>query len=89
MRYIKFEGGTRYCGTDFESYEAYEEIEDSVLDEIAIDLAQDNAESYEYLETGWDEDFEDEEDRENYYADAYCNWTEITEEEYKEHVECD
>lgn len=34
------------------------------------DLVRDNAEGFEYLATGWGEDFETEEEREDYYADC-------------------
>lgn len=85
MKYIKFYGGNGYCGCDFEQYEAYEDnITEDALAEIAYDLANDNAQSYEYIVTGWDEDFESEEERENYYEDVEYGWEEVTKEEYEE-----
>ena len=56
---------------------------------MAEEFAQLNAESYEYLVTGWDDDNFDDEDEEaealeNYYADCVGKWEEITEEEYNE-----
>lgn len=74
-----------FCGTTFESYEAYEEITEAELDDIAETYRAENAESYEYLETGWDEDWASEEDKENYYSDCYAEWHYITKEEYEEH----
>lgn len=80
MRYIKFTGGTGYCGEDFESVEAFPDSTfDSFIDDIADDKAYDNAASFEHYE----ELFETEEEREAYYADAYCHWEEISEEDYK------
>lgn len=87
MKYIKFSGGNGYCGCEFEDYQVFEDdVPLDILNEIAEELAQDNAESYEYVVTGWDEDFESEEDREYYYENIYCNWEEISEEEYEENV---
>ena len=58
---------------------------------IAEELCRNNAEGYEYLVSGWDDEFFDtEEERdeaiEEYYAD--CDWcvNEITEEEYLENI---
>lgn len=51
---------------------------------ILLELAYQCAESYEYLETGWDDDFENEDDREAYYENAlsYCGWNYCSKEEY-------
>lgn len=86
MRYIKFTGGTGYCGCDFEEVEAFpDSASDIFLDAVAVNKAHDNAVSLEHCATGGiDEDFETEEDREAYYADAYCHWEEISEEDYRE-----
>ena len=85
MKYIKFSGGNGYCGCEFEEYQAFDDnVSEETLGEIAGDLAQNNAESYEYVATGWDEDFESEEDRNSYYEDVYCGWEEVTKEEYEE-----
>ena len=85
MKYIKFYGGNGYCGCDFEQYEAYEDdVTEEALAEIAYDLANDNAQSYEYIATGWDEDFESEEERESYYENIEYGWEEVTKEEYEE-----
>lgn len=87
MRFIKFFGENGYCGCDFEQYEKYEDdMPDDVLDEIAADLVQENAESFEHAATGWGNDFESEEDREFYYENASGGWEEVAEEEYNENV---
>ena len=86
MVYIKFIGGNGYCGCDWEEYQAFEEFNEKEFDEILEELSYENAESYEYVATGWGEDFETEDDREDYYDRALSegNWFEVTEEEYEE-----
>ena len=90
MFYFRFTADTPYCGTELVDYQKFEERPtDAELDEIAEDLAHSNAESFEYLVIGWDDDNFDDEDEEaealeNYYADCCGSWEEITEEEYNE-----
>ena len=90
MFYFKFIADTPYCGTENTDYRKFKERPtDAELDEMAEEFGQLNAESFEYLVTGWDDDyFEDEDEKaeavENYYADCYCFWKEITEEEFEE-----
>ena len=90
MFYFKFTAETPYCGTEATDYRIFKERPtDAELDEMAEEFGCWNAESYEYLVTDWleDEDEFDEEMEEaveNYYADCYSGWEEITEEEYKE-----
>lgn len=85
MRYFLFKGGTPYCGCDFEDVRALpDEVTEQELDALASEMAYENGETYSYCHTGWDEEFEDEEDEESYFGDCYCNWREMTEEEYAE-----
>lgn len=90
MFYFRFTADTPYCGTELIDYQKFEERPtDAELDEIAEDMAQSNAESFEYLVTGWNDDgFDDEEEKEealeDYYAGCTGTWEEITEEEYNE-----
>lgn len=87
MRYIKFTGGNGYCdcGCGFEEYAVFEDgYPDEFIDQYAEELAEDNGEMYESVVVGWGEDFETEEERESYYEDCWCNWEEITKEEYEE-----
>lgn len=94
MFYFKFMAETPYCGTNVEEYHKFDEMPSQAeLDEIAECLCRDNAESYEYLVSGWDdENFEDmteeeqQEEIDNYYADCYCEWEEISKEEYEENT---
>ena len=94
MFYFKFTAETPYCGTDVEEYRKFTtRPTDAELNEIAESMKQDNAESYEYLVSGWDdENFEgmSEEERQeeldNYYADCYGGWVEISKEEYEENT---
>jgi hypothetical protein len=89
MFYFKFTADTPYCGTESIEYRKFEKRPtDADLDEIAEEFKDRNAESYEYLVTGWDGDNFDDEDEEaeaveNYYADCYGSWEEITEEEFE------
>lgn len=84
-RYIKFIVGTPYTGTEDTIYEIYSgDTTDSFLNEILEEYINDNAESYEYLATGWDEEFDDEEEKDNYYADCGGYWEEITKEKFDE-----
>lgn len=94
MYYYRLLAETPYVGTEAEEYivssAPYSEAE---LNEMADDFCRHNAEGYEYLVSGWDdENFEDmtEEEREeeinNYYADCYGTWEEITKEQYEENA---
>lgn len=91
MIYCKITVNTLYCGTEQEEYIKCETIQEA--EAFAEALCKENAESYEYLVSGWDnENFEDltEEEQaealEDYYAD--CEWyvDEISEEEYLENI---
>ena len=90
MVYFRFTADTPYCGTNNTDYRAFKERPTDIeLDEMAEEFAQLNAESYEYLVIGWGEDnfddeYEEAEAFENYYADCTGTWEEITEEEYLE-----
>lgn len=90
MFYFKFIADTPYSGTEEIDYRKFKERPSNAeLDEMAEDFSQLNAESYEYLVTGWDGDeFDDDEEEaealENYYADCIGTWEEITEEEFEE-----
>ena len=92
MFYFRFTADTPYCGTELVDYQKFEERPtDAELDEIAEDIARSNAESFEYLVIGWDDDsFEGEDEEaealENYYADCTGTWEEITEEEFEENA---
>ena len=92
MFYFKFTADTPYCGTENTNYRKFEERPTNAeLDEMAEEFGRINAESYEYLVTGWDdENFENEDEAteavENYYADCYGSWEEITEEEFENEI---
>lgn len=85
--YYKFTAWTPYAGTEDEIYEEFNKPPtDNELKEILNEHIQLTAESYEYLATGWGGDFENEEERNNYYADCDGEWKEVTEEEYMDEV---
>lgn len=87
MKYVKFKGGTSYCGCDFEEYEKYEDnITNEELDDILNEMIMDNAQSYEHCATGWNGSFEDEDEECEYYDSAYGDWTFISEEEFLENA---
>lgn len=94
MKYYKIKTSTMYCGTEETHYIASEEpMSEEELRETTEELTRENAESFEYLVTGWDgentEDMTEDEVQEmlnNYYADCSGEWCEISEEEYKEEM---
>lgn len=92
MFYYKFIAQASFCGTENTFYEKFEhQPEEKKLNEIAEEYCRENAESFEYLVTGWDdENFETEEEREealeSYRENCSCEWEEISEEEYEENT---
>lgn len=94
MRYIKFTADTPYCGTEEIDYQEFHDtITEEELNDLADEIRVNHAASFEYLVTGWNyENFEDlteEEQQElldNYYADCYCGWEEISQKEYEENT---
>ena len=95
MKYIKITGGTGYCGTGFEEY-LKTDMTNKELDEYCREAAASNAESYDYLVYGFHNDAESyaeeneisleeaESMMEDYYAETYADWEEVSEEEWKE-----
>lgn len=97
MRYIKFSGGTGFCGCDFEEYMEFDSITDEQLNEYTDELIYDNANSYADIEIDYDiceDNYDSEEEyraaffeaEEAYYNEAYGTWEEISKEEYEENV---
>ena len=87
MVYYVFIADTPYAGTEQVDFQAFEKpLSEDELNAIVEEMVQLNAENYEYLVTGWDE-FEDEDDQaqalENYYADCFGWYLEITKEQYE------
>lgn len=85
MKYVHFYGSTMYAGTDYEDFNMYDDnVSEFMINEESNEYAYGNADTYSYLATGWDSDFESEEEEENYYSDCldYCGWEYITQEEY-------
>jgi hypothetical protein len=97
MFYYKITADTPFCGTNCEDYVASkEELTPAELDEMAEEFCRNNAESYEYLVTGWDdemlEDMTEEEQTEiieNYYADCDGSWEQISKEEFESEMGVD
>ena len=94
MFYFVIVADTPHAGTRMEDYRAFEERpSNEELDEMADELCELNAESYEYLVTGWHGDYfeEDEEEEkeqalQDYHADCYSGWREISQEEFEENT---
>lgn len=90
--YVRFWFNTPYCGTYGEEYrEVKDDTTGAELDMEAEELAQFNAEGYEYLVTGWDDEmFEDEDEAaeavQDYYADCDGGWQIISKEEYEDNI---
>ena len=87
MIYVHFQGRNGYSGCDYEEYQAFEDdMTSQEIDEISNELAYENAETYEYIDRGWDNEWESEEDREFYYENAmsYCGWEYCSQEEFEE-----
>lgn len=91
MAYFKIIVNTPFCGTETEEYIECETVIEA--QSIAEELCRTNAEDYEYLVSGWDDEyFEDmtEEEQteaiEDYYTD--CDWDveEVSAEEYSENI---
>lgn len=94
MKYFKFTVGTPYCGTEEERYLAFPDgVTEKELEEYAEEMAHDQGESYEYMVFGWGVDpVEDgemsqeeyDEQIDDFYADCYCEYIEVSEEEFNE-----
>lgn len=83
MRYIHFWGDAGICGTDYHYFMEFpDDTSDEAIDDISEDFRYDNAESFEYLALGWGNDFQDENERDDYYDNADGSWEELTKEDY-------
>ena len=88
MKYYKFTATTPYCGTNMvELVETEEPLEQWAIDEMCTDYAREVGETYSYLATGWDEDWDTEEDEENYFADCSCICEELTFEQWLDEMD--
>lgn len=96
MRYIRMYGSTEFCETEFEEF-LHTDLTDAQLDGYLADLVAENADQYSYMVWGWDiysaEEYaevadvtveEAEQMKEDYFADAWGDWEEISEQEYIE-----
>ena len=87
MKYVRFYGGNGYCGCDYEEYVMFDDdCPEDEIENYSSQLAYENAENFEYVVTGWNEDLESEDDRENYYDDilSYCGWDYCSKKEFEE-----
>lgn len=87
MKYYKFIADTPYAGTENTLYLAFkDDVSESFLEECAEEFRFQNAQDYEYLVTGWDEDWESDEEMEQYYDSCSCYYLEISEDDYNVNV---
>lgn len=89
MKYVKFYLSNGYAGCDNEQYEQYDDdVDERVIDYDLTERATENGEQYLWCATGWEEDWESEEDEEFYWQDCLENssWEYISKEEYEENV---
>lgn len=86
-RHIIVTRSNGYCGCDSEEYYVFsEETTDIEIDEYIAEGMYDYALQYEYIATGgWDSDWENEEDEEEYYNSCSFDWHEATEEEKEDY----
>lgn len=89
--YYRFDASTPYSGTKTEHFVKFESApSQGELDDMAWEYAQEVGADFEYLVTGWEcnepEDEEEaaaiDEEINDYYDNCYCEYEEITEEEY-------
>lgn len=81
MRYFRFSADTPYAGTHNFYYDVFEDnVTEEELADYADECAINNGGSYEYLIAGWGN--EPEEELDDYYAECYCTYEEITEADY-------
>lgn len=82
--FVRITYSNGYCGCDETEVLEVENMEEA--ETYANENTYQYGESYEHVATGWDEDFESEEDRDYYYENCTYSIEEITEEEYQEEM---
>lgn len=80
--FVRITYSNGYCGCDETEVLEVENMEEA--EEWASDALNDYAENYAHAATGWDTDFESEEEEEAYYENCTYEIEEISEEEYQE-----
>lgn len=89
MRYFEFHAETPYYGADETELCTYpDDVTEEQLNDDCETWGRNHCEGYEYLATGWDEEWEDEEERdsvvEDYWNGCGWGWNELTLDEYLE-----
>lgn len=88
VRYIHFFGDAGFCGTEYHCFSKFTDDTHRLFHpELHLRYRLGNAESYEYLATGWNSDFDDDQEREIYYEGANGGWEELTKDRYEEEKE--
>jgi hypothetical protein len=87
MNWYKMVWDTAYSGTERVEYMQFDSTDEA--EQYLNEGVREHGENYAYLEHGWDQDWEDEEQEEMYYEacaeNSYCD--QLTEEEVAELIE--
>lgn len=91
MKYVRFYGTNGYNNCDYENFLSFEEDEydEDDLNEMSIEYARENAETFEYVALGgWENEWESQQEEDEYYENAlmYSGWEYITKEIYMENI---
>ena len=82
MKYVRFTGGNGFAGCEYEEYQEYnDDTPDYIIEEDALMVCEENAESFAYMRFG-DDPYTDEEFADYVANDCYFDWEYITEEEF-------
>ena len=86
-RYIIATRNNGYCGCDeTECYIFPEGTTDKEIDKYIEEGMYDYAENYEYVaQGGWDEDWENEDEAQEYYDNCYFDWHDASENEIEDY----
>lgn len=82
--FVRITYSNNYCGCD--EVDVMEVLNMKEAEDEATTHLQEYAENYDYVATGWGEDFESDEEREYYYENCSYEIEEITEKEYLEEM---
>ena len=86
--YILITCGNGYCGCETEEVYIYDEdVSEESIQQDALELMYNNAESYAHVYFGWDEEYTDEEYEEYLENNCSYDYHEISREEYIEWCE--
>ena len=82
--FVRITYSNGYCGCDETEVIEVENMEEAKT--YAAEGVDNYAETYTYVATGWNEEFESEEEETEYYESCIYDIEEISEEEYQEEM---